>query len=70
MYESYETTVLTGTGVQNAKFFTADVPAISRLKGSDISYGDRLIFDFKADEPIHICITDDLNILQPIPILD
>jgi len=44
----------------------ADIPVIVPTPATSNSYGDRLVVQYKADYPVHLCITD-TGAFYPIP---
>jgi len=58
----YHANLNLGYGVENAKYFTADVPIITSHPATPTQYGDRMVFQFESKYKIRVCLTDDPEI--------
>ena len=63
----YHANLNLGFGVENAKYFTADVPIVTSHQATATEYGDRMVLEFDSKYKVRICLTDDPEIFYPRP---
>ncbi|CAL6005928.1 Conserved_hypothetical protein [Hexamita inflata] len=61
------TTIVSGTSYNTGHHFVVNVPTITGQKGSANTYGDRMVLNFNAHQPVYLCITDIMDEFYPQP---
>lgn len=57
----------TNTSYRTATHLVADVPHVMSMAASSSNYGDRLYVRVSAENPVSLCISDNANVIYPMP---